>query len=138
MDVQEEGQEQEENTMNQLSSQESRNKEYLESKTRGDSQEDVEEFECPTEGELEEEERRESEAESEGSSDHSSQTTILLQGESRKRRRFDIAVLVDEEEKEEIAKRPRMGDIREWKDNDADEEDVINLISKSKKDEASG
>ena len=70
----------------------------------------------------------------EGSTCDRSNTMVPLPRKEKKRRGFEIQLLSDEEEEETIKKR-RIETIRQWSDDDADEEDVINLANNNGEDE---
>ena len=63
---------------------------------------------------------------------------ILLSQKGRKRRRrFDIPNLSEDEMDEEVTKRQNIEEIQNWNDDDAQEESVINLMNGSLEEEDS-
>ena len=59
---------------------------------------------------------------------------MIVLSQKRKRRIFEIPDLSEDEEKEkESTKKQRMDEIQEWCDDDAGEEEVINLLNESNK-----
>ena len=92
-----------------------------------------EEMENSQEEELEESVSWTEEIGSRGLSGSSEDTMILVSQKGRKRRRsFDIPNLSEDEMDEEVTKRQKIEEIRNWNDDDdAQEESVINLMSGS-------